>query len=120
MPVRRFDARSWTASPFALRRFGLSQFAEERAAVAEICSRVLTDGDLALSELGRRFDGWAPPEGQSFEVPPADSAAAAGRVAPAGRAALGFAASPVSAVHGPQVAPASPAPELFKLVTPPE
>ena len=78
MPVKRFDARSWVASPFALRRSDLSQFAKERAAVAEICSRILTDGDLALSELGRRFDGWAPPGGQSFEVPPADISAGTG------------------------------------------
>ncbi len=100
MPVKRFDARSWAASPFALRRFDLSQFAKERAAVAEICSRVLTDGDLALSELGRRFDGWAPPEGESFEVPPADFAAAIGRVASADRAALEFAASRIREFQG--------------------
>src|SRR5256886_16537357 len=99
MPVKRFDARSWAASPFALRRFDLSQFAKERAAVAEICSRVLTDGDLALSELGRRFDGWAPPEGESFEGPPADFAAAIGRVASADPAAPAFAAARLPASH---------------------
>ena len=106
MPVRRFDARSWVASPFASRRLDLSQFAKERAAVAEICSRVLTDGDLALSELGRRFDGWAPPEGESFEVPPDDFAAAIGRVASADRAALEFAAARIRQFHKRQVAQA--------------
>ncbi len=119
MPVKRFDARSWAASPFALRRFDLSQFAKERAAVAEICSRVLTDGDLALSELGRRFDGWAPPEGESFEVPPADFAAAIGRVASADRAALEFAASRIREFHERQVAPDSTGPDALKLVTRP-
>src|SRR2546423_14171229 len=114
MPVRRFDARSWAASPFALRRFDLSQFAEERAAVAEICSRVLTDGDLALSELGRRFDGWAPPGGQSFEGPPADYAAANARVAPADRAAPEVAAARISEVHERQGAPGSTGPDALQ------
>ena len=119
MPVRRFDARSWVASPFASRRLDLSQFAKERAAVAEICSRVLTDGDLALSELGRRFDGWAPPEGESFEVPPDDFAAAIGRVASADRAALEFAAARIRQFHKRQVAPDSTGQSVLRLVTRP-
>jgi len=119
MPVRRFDARSWVASPFASRRLDLSQFAKERAAVAEICSRVLTDGDLALSELGRRFDGWAPPEGESFEVPPDDFAAAIGRVASADRAALEFAAARIREFHERQVAPDSTGQAVLRLVTRP-
>src|SRR5256712_3592218 len=116
MPVRRFDARSWVASPFASRRLDLSQFAKERAAVAEICSRVLTDGDLARSELGRRFDGWAPAEGESFEVPPDDFAAAIGRVASADRAALEFAAARIREFHERQVAPDSTGPAVLRLV----
>src|SRR2546427_6224293 len=119
MPVRRFDARSWVASPFASRRLDLSEFAKERAAVAEICSRVLTDGDLALSELGRRFDGWAPPEGESFEVPPDDFAAAIGRVASADRAALEFAAARIREFHERQVAPDSTGQAVLRLVTRP-
>src|SRR2546428_13461955 len=108
MPVRRFDARSWVASPFASRRLDLSQFAKERAAVAEICSRVLTDGDLALSELGRRLDGGGPPEGEPFEVPPHDFAAAIGRGAAADPAALEVAAGGVRGVHDRQVAAGPP------------
>ncbi len=119
MPVRRFDARSWVASPFASRRLDLSQFAKERAAVAEICSRVLMDGDLALSELGRRFDGWAPPEGESFEVPPDDFAAAIGRVASADRAALEFAAARIREFHERQVAPDSTGQAVLRLVARP-
>jgi len=119
MPVRRFDARSWVASPFASRRLDLSQFAKERAAVAEICSRVLTDGDLALSELGRRFDGWAPPEGESFEVPPDDFAAAIGRVASADRAALEFAAARIREFHERQVAPDTTGQAVLRLVARP-
>src|SRR2546426_6660379 len=119
MPVRRFDARSWVASPFASRRLDLSQFAKERAAVAEICSRVLTDGDLALSELGRRFDGWAPPEGESFEVPPDDLASAIGRVASADRAALEFAAARIQEFHEAQLGPEPAGPAALRLVTRP-
>jgi histidinol dehydrogenase len=66
--VKRFDAASWRESPLSGARFDLSRFAAERAAVAEICERVRTEGDAALRELGRRFDGWAPAAGESFEV----------------------------------------------------
>ena len=108
MPVSRFDAQSWAASGLAVRSLDLSRFAKERAAVAEICSRVLAHGDQALRELGRRFDGWAPGEGESFEVPQADFAAAIGRVASADRAALEFAAARIREFHERQV-PAEPA-----------
>src|SRR2546422_9070994 len=119
MPVRRLDARLWVALPFTARRLDLSQFGKERVAVSEICSRVLTDGDLALSELGRRFDGWAPPEGESFEVPPDDFAAAIGRVASADRAALEFAAARIREFHERQVAPDSTGQAVLRLVTRP-
>jgi len=108
VPVSRFDAQSWAASGLAVRSLDLSRFAKERAAVAEICSRVLAHGDQALRELGRRFDGWAPGEGESFEVPQADFAAAIGRVASADRAALEFAAARIREFHERQV-PAEPA-----------
>ena len=86
MPVRRFDVGSWLDSPLSRRRLDLTQFAKEREAVAEICARVLAEGDEALRELGRRFDGWAPEPGESFEVPNHDVAAAADRLPPADRA----------------------------------
>ena len=60
MTVRRFDVGSWLDSPMSRRRLDLSQFASERAVVAEICTRVAVDGDEALRELGKKFDGWAP------------------------------------------------------------
>ena len=66
--VKQFDAASWRESPLSRARFDLSRFAAERAAVGEICERVRTEGDAALRELGRRFDGWAPAAGESFEV----------------------------------------------------
>src|SRR5256885_187243 len=59
MPVSRFDARSWVASPFASRRLDLSQFAKERAAVAEIPASVAGVSELVLATPPRP-DGTIP------------------------------------------------------------
>ena len=99
MPVRRFDARSWVASPLSRRGLDLTQLAGERAAVMEICSRVRSEGDEALRELGRRFDGWAPGPGEPFAVPAVEIAGAADRLAAADRSALEFAAARIQAFH---------------------
>jgi histidinol dehydrogenase len=101
--VRRFDAKSWRASPLSTRSLDLSAFATERAAVAEICAAVLARGDDALRELGRRFDGWAPAPDQSFEVPTSDLRLAASRLAPEDVAALEFAARRIREFHEHQV-----------------
>ena len=119
MPVRRFDVGSWVDSPLSRRRLELSQFAKERTAVAEICSRVAAEGDDALRELGKRFDGWAPARGESFEVPKGALAAAADRLAPADRAALEFAATRIRDFHERQLQPASVGLPGLKLVTRP-
>src|SRR2546421_3746690 len=81
----------------------LSRFVEERATVAEICARVLAEGDSALRELGKRFDGWAPGPAESFEVPKAELTAAVDRLAPADRSALEFAAGRIREFHERQV-----------------
>jgi len=119
MPVRRFDVGSWLDSPLSRRRLDLSQFANERAAVAEICARVAAEGDAALRDYGQRFDGWAPAEGQTFQVPDGDLAAAADRLPSADRAALDFAAQRIREFHSSQVQPASSGPPGLKLVTRP-
>ncbi|HYU63741.1 MAG TPA: histidinol dehydrogenase [Verrucomicrobiae bacterium] len=119
MPVRRFDVASWLDSPLSRRRLDLSQFAKEREVVAEICSRVLAEGDAALRELGRRFDGWAPDATESFEVPRSELAAAARRAPPDDRAALEFAAQRIRAFHERQVQPASVGTPGLKLLTRP-
>jgi histidinol dehydrogenase len=103
MPINRFDAAAWLASPLSGRRLDLSQFATERAAVAEICARVAAGGDAALREYGKRFDGWAPGAGESFQVPHGELAAASGRLAAADRAALEFAAKRIRDFHSQQV-----------------
>src|SRR5437879_12535611 len=92
MAIKRFDVGSWLDSPMSRRRLDLSQFAKERAAVAEICARVAAEGDAALRDYGRRFDGWAPDETETFEVPREQLAAAAKRPPPADRAAVDLAA----------------------------
>jgi histidinol dehydrogenase len=119
LPVRRFDVGSWLDSPASRRRLDLSEFAEQRAAVQEICARVASDGDAALREYGSRFDGWSPASGESFLVP-VDEMTAAMRRLPAGdRAALEFAAERIREFHKAQALPASTGSPGLKLLTRP-
>lgn len=119
MPVRRFDAGSWLDSPLSRRRFDLSQFATERAAVVQICARVATEGDDALREYSVQFDGWAPGRDETFEVEAGELAAAAGRLAGPDRAALEFAAQRIRDFHSRQVQTAtSGSPGLELLIRP--
>jgi histidinol dehydrogenase len=117
--VRRFDVASWLDSPLSRRRMDLSRFAEERAVVAEICAQVLARGDDALRELGQRFDGWAPPAGESFEVTASDVKQAVDRIDGRDRAALEFAAQRIREFHERQVEPASVGSPSLKLLTRP-
>ena len=119
MPVRRFDVRSWLDSPMSRRRLDLSRFAEERATVAEICRRVLSEGDYALRELGEKFDGWAPGTDETFEVPTTKVREALDRLATADRAALEFAAARIRDFHVRQVQPATLGSPGLKLLTRP-
>ena len=105
MAIRRFDAASWLDSPWSRRRLDLARFADERAAVQEICARVAAEGDAALREYGLRFDGWAPGASETFEVPSGELKAAAKRLAAPDRAALEFAAQRIREFHEAQVAP---------------
>jgi len=119
MGIRRFDVGSWLDSPLSRRRLDLSQFAKERAEVAEICARVGADGDEALRKYSERFDGWAPGPGEGFQVPQAYLAEAANRLATADRAALEFAAQRIRDFHLKQVPAGSSGPPGLKLVTRP-
>ena len=119
MPVRRFDVGSWLDSPLSRRRLDLAQFTKQREAVAEICARVLAEGDRALRELGRKFDGWAPGEGEPFAVARREVAAAADRLPPADRSALEFAAQRIRDFHERQSQPASIGSPGLKLITRP-
>jgi histidinol dehydrogenase len=97
----------------------MSQFAKERATVAEICSRVAAEGDNALRELGKKFDGWAPAPGESFEVPREELAGAAESLPAADRTSLEFAAQRIRNFHTRQLPAASNGPENLKLLTRP-
>jgi len=117
MGVKRFDVGSWLDSPMSRRRLDLAQFAEQRAAVQDICARVAADGDAALREYAIRFDGWAPTEAGSFQVPPADVAAASKRLSARDRSALEFAAQRIRDFHRAQVQPTSTGSPGMKLIS---
>jgi len=71
--------------------------------VAEICASVAAQGDVALRELGRRFDGWAPAPGEGFEVPQSVVAEAPSRLGADDVAALVFAADRIRQFHQQQL-----------------
>jgi histidinol dehydrogenase len=101
------------------RRLDLSQFSGERAVVADICAQVATNGDEALRELSKKFDGWAPGKSETFDGPAPDLAAAAARLPSADRAALEFAAQRIRDFHSRQLQTASSGSPGLKLLTRP-
>ncbi len=119
MPLKRFDAGSWLDSPMSRRRLDTSQFEAERAAVVEICARVRAEGDAALRELGRKFDGWAPAPEESFEVSKSEIDAAVNRLNAADRSALEFAAGRIRDFHERQAPESALGLPGLKLVTRP-
>lgn len=119
MAVRRFDVGSWLDSPMSRRRLDLSQFAAERAVVADICAQVAAGGDQALRVLSKKFDGWAPGPDESFEVPSGELSAAAARLPTADRAALEFAAQRIRDFHVRQVQASTTGLPGLKLITRP-
>jgi histidinol dehydrogenase len=119
MAIKRFDAASWKDSLLSRRRLDLSEFATERAAVAEICGRVAVDGDDALREYGARFEGWAPRPDESFQVEPGELASAADRLVAADRAALEFAAERIRDFHSLQLDKRTSGSQGLELITRP-
>jgi histidinol dehydrogenase len=99
MRLHRHDVRGWLAASPGPRRLDLSAVAEEKRAVEEICERVRVDGDAALAELGRRFDGWAPARPEEIVLGPEAMAGALGRLPAADRAALELAAERITSFH---------------------
>jgi histidinol dehydrogenase len=101
--VNRFTAAEWQASPLSRARSDLGATPEQAASVREICARVAREGDAALFDYGRRFDGWSPGPGAPLEVPRADVEAAPERLERAERRALELAAERIRAFHSLQV-----------------
>jgi histidinol dehydrogenase len=99
MGLRRFSSEQWFADAFSQRRSDLGGTPEQRAAVQRICARVAAEGDAALLEYGRRFDGWTPARGESLRVDPSQLSAALERLGSRERSALELAASRIRAFH---------------------
>jgi histidinol dehydrogenase len=96
MPLQRFTAAEWSAQ---LDRGDLGGTPEQREAVREICRRVAVDGDVALRELSRRFDGWAPGDGEDWALGRPEMERALAALPPDQRSALELAARRVRAFH---------------------
>ncbi|OLE97392.1 MAG: histidinol dehydrogenase, partial [Cyanobacteria bacterium 13_1_20CM_4_61_6] len=109
----------WLDSPLSRRRLDLSELSEERKVVAEIVRRVAAEGDPALRELGQRFDGWAPAEGEPFAVGRAAMEAARDRLPNAERSALELAARRIREFHTSQTFADVAGPPGLKLLTRP-
>jgi histidinol dehydrogenase len=99
MTLQRFDIKSWRASPLSRRTLDLADLEEQQGQVRAICDRVRGEGDDALRDYGRRFDGWAPGPEEDFAVPPAEVAAAVERITPKQREAIEFAARRIREFH---------------------
>lgn len=99
MPLERFTADEWRRRGPGRRRLDLEALEPQRAAVAEIVHRVGQEGDAALFEYGRRFDGWAPGPDQPLTLPPQALTAALEALAPSDREALELAARRIRAFH---------------------
>ena len=119
MPLQRFDVKSWRGSPLSRRTFDLDGLQEQQAQVRAICDRVRRQGDAALRDYGRLFDGWVPGADDGFAVPGGEVAAAVERVTPKQREALEFAARRIRAFHEMEVIDPDAGREGLQLLTRP-
>ncbi len=119
MGLKRFDLGEWLDSPLSRRRLDLGGLEEQRAAVQEICRRVLAEGDAALREYSLRFEGWAPGPDEDFRVGRQETDQALARLRPDDRAALEFAAKRIRTFHEAQAPTAVVGPPGLKLITGP-
>jgi len=119
VPIKRYRVGDWLDSPLSRRRLDLSGLREQRAVVEEIVRRVAAEGDPAVREYGRRFDGWAPAAGESFAVGRPEIEAARERLPAAERSALELAARRIRDFHASQVFADVAGPPGLKLITRP-
>lgn len=99
MALQRFTREEWASSPLSGSRLDPDAGSTQRDAVREICRRVAAEGDRALFEYGRRFDGWAPAAGEPLTIGPAEAQEALAAVPGEDRSALEVAASRIRAFH---------------------
>jgi histidinol dehydrogenase len=95
MPLQRYTAGEWAAAG----RGDAGGTPDQREAVRTICRRVATEGDAALREFALRFDGWAPAEGESWELGRPDMEHALASLPGEQRSALELAARRIRAFH---------------------
>jgi histidinol dehydrogenase len=99
--MRRLDTRApgFEAAFAALQAAGAPDDAQVQGPVLDILQAVRRDGDAALLECTRRFDGWAPADAAGLEIPAARLDAALDAITPAQRDALEAAAARLRAYH---------------------
>jgi histidinol dehydrogenase len=99
--IRVLDARTLGAAAVvdALERPPAAVDPAVRGAVDRILADVRERGDRALIELTARFDGFAAPSAAELRIRPDELAAAERALAPATRAALGYAAERIERYH---------------------
>ncbi len=97
MPLRRYTAAEWRARPPD--RAEAAGTPEQREAVRAICARVAAEGDAALRELSRRFDGWAPAGGEGWALGRVEMERALASLPDAQLAALELAGRRIRAFH---------------------
>jgi histidinol dehydrogenase len=119
MGLRRFTGDEWRAAGLGGSRHGLGASDDQVAAVREICARVAAEGDAALFELSRRYDGWAPAADQPLALG-LDRLRSALDGLPAGdRQALETAAGRIRAFHEAQRFPDLEGPPGLRMLTRP-
>jgi histidinol dehydrogenase len=99
LSLRRFTSEQWRQAGLGGSRLDLGASAEQQAAVREICGRVRAEGDQALFEYGRRFEGWAPSDGEPLALGADRMQAALRGLAAEDREALETAARRIRAFH---------------------
>jgi histidinol dehydrogenase len=119
VPLERFTLDSWRQSSLSRRRLDLSGLEEQRAAVREIVARVAAEGDSAVAEYEKRFDGWRPGAGEAFAVGTEAMETALRELQPSDRSALELAARRIRDFHESQVYPASVGGDDLQLLTRP-
>ena len=99
--MRQLDSRAagFDLAFATLQATGAPDDLDLQAPVQAILSAVRAQGDEALLDCTRRFDGWTPASANALEIPRTRLDAAMAAITPAQRSALQAAAERVRAYH---------------------
>jgi histidinol dehydrogenase len=117
--LRRYTYEQWEEAGLGRSRFDLGASPEQRSAVRDICARVADEGDVALFDFCRRFDHWAPADGEPLGLGPDQLRSALVGLAADDRIALETAARRIRAFHEMQTYPDLVGPSGLRLLTRP-